>query len=331
MDRGFRRRQWLAAAAAVPLLGARGLHAQPPQTRFPERPVRIVVPYGVGVGPDVVARAVAENLARQWKQPVVIDNKPGASGIVAFGDVRRSAADGHTLYLADTATMCVNPLIHDSLPYDPAKDLVPLTLLFRATFLIIVGGESRFTSVPQMLEAARREPGRVSYASLGNGHASQVAVETLARAAGVRLLHVPFKDIGALFTAVAAGEVDFTAFSYNTVSGLVQRGKLRPLAVAARHRIKDSPGLPTLAEVGAPDVPMHPWAGLVALAGTPEPLLEQLQRDLVAAIDSDAVRERIAPLGFELTPSTAAQFRERVRDDLALYAPLVREGRVAKV
>ena len=328
MDRRLRRRHWLAAAAAAPLLAVPALRAQ---ARHPERAVRIVVPYAVGVGPDVVMRAVGENLARQWKQPVLIENKPGASGIVAFGEVRRTPPDGHTLYLADTATMCVNPLIHDTLPYDPARDLVPLTLLFRATFLIIVGGKSRFTGVPQMLEAARREPGRVSYASLGNGHASQVAVEALARAAGVRLLHVPFKDIGALFTAVASGEVDFTAFSYNTVAGLVQRGKLRPLAVAAQHRIKNLPALPTLAEAGAPDVPMHPWAGLVALAGTPQPVIERLQQDLVAAIGSDAVREQIAPLGFELTPSTAQQFRDRVAADLALYAPLVREGRVTKV
>jgi tripartite-type tricarboxylate transporter receptor subunit TctC len=320
------RRHLLAAAggwSALPLARA--------QPRFPERPVRVVVPYGVGVGPDVVMRSVAEVLQRQWKQAVVVDNKPGASGIVAFGDVRRTAPDGYTLYLADTATMCVNPLLHDTLPYDPARDLVPLTLLFRATFLIVVGGESRFQNVVALLDAARREPGRVSYASLGNGHASHVAIESLARAAGVHLLHVPFKDIGALFTAVAAGEVDFTAFSYNTISGLVARGKLRALAVAARTRIKDSPELPTLAQAGAPDVEMRPWAGLVAVAGTPPPLLDQLQRDLVAAIDSPEVRERIAPLGFELLPSTTQQFRERVQADLALYAPLVREGRVQKL
>lgn len=334
MASSLRRRRLLAAAAAAPVLGTlTTLPAAPAraQGRFPERPVRIVVPYGAGVGPDVVARALGESLARPWKQPVLIENKPGASGIVAFSDVRRTPPDGYTLYLADTATMCVNPLIHDALPYDPEKDLVPLTLLFRATFVLVTGGEGRFRSVPQMLEAARREPERVTYASLGNGHASHVAVESLLRAAGVRMLHVPFKDIGALFTAVAAGEVDLTAFSYNTVSGLVQRGKLRPLAVAARTRIKDSPALLTLAEAGAPDVEMRPWAGLVAPAGTPQPLLEQLQLDLVAAIDSDAVRDKIAPLGFELTPSSAAQFRERVAADLALYAPLVREGRVAKM
>jgi tripartite-type tricarboxylate transporter receptor subunit TctC len=333
------RRALIAAAGAVPLavplalpLAAPPSMAAPVQVqagRFPERSVRIVVPYAVGVGPDVVARTIAEVLQRQWRQPVVIDNKPGASGIVAFGDVRRAAPDGYTLYLADTATMVVNPLINGSLPYDPVRDLAPLTLLFRATFLILVGGESRFTGVAQMLEAARREPGRVSYASLGNGHASQVAIETLARAAGVRLLHVPFKDAGALFTAVAAGEVDFTAFSLNTVAGLVQRGKIRPLAVAARARLKELPQLPTLADAGAPAVEMHPWAGLVAPAGTPAPVLEQLQRDVVAAIDSPEVRQRIETLGFELTPSTPQQLRARAEADRALYAPLVREGRVS--
>jgi len=319
------RRRLLAAAAAS---CAPGLRAQP---RFPERAVRVIVPYGVGIGPDVVMRAVAEVLSARWRQPVLVDNKPGAAGIIAFGEVRRVAPDGHTLFLADTATMSVNPLIHDHLPYDPMRDLVPLTLLFQATFVILVGGDSRWRSMPQLLDAARREPGRISYGSLGNGHASQVAIESLARAADVRLLHVPFKDAGALFTTVAASEVDFTAFGMNSVAGLLQRGRLRPLAVAARKRLADHPDLPTLAEAGAPDVPMHPWAGLVAPAGVPEPVLAQLQQDLVAAINAPEVRARVQPLGFELTPSTPQQFRQRIDADLALYAPLVREGRISRV
>jgi tripartite-type tricarboxylate transporter receptor subunit TctC len=320
------RRDWLAASAAAAL--APLAHAQGPQ--FPDRAVRIVVPYGVGIGPDVVIRSVADVLSRQWKQPVVIDNKPGASGIVAFSELRRTPPDGHTLFVADTATMSVNPLIHDNLPYDPARDLVPLTLLFRATFVLLVGGESRFQSVPQLLDAARREPGRVTYASLGNGHAVHVAIETLARAAGVRMLQVPFKDAGALFTAVASGDVDLTAFSANTVAGLLQQKRLRALAVASKTRIKELPGLPTLAEAGAPDVEMRPWAGLVAVAGTPQPVLDQLQRDLVGAIDSPEVRERIATLGFELTPSTPQQLRARAESDLALYTLLLRDGRLTK-
>lgn len=320
-------RRALLLAAAATAFGHGPARANP---RFPERAVRIAVPYAVGVGPDVVARALAERLTRVWNQTVFVDNKPGASGILAFADVRRVPPDGHTLYLADAGTMCMNPLLHDNLPYDAARDLAPLTLLFRATFVVMVGGASRFTSLAQMLEAAR-QPGKVSYASLGHGHPSQVAVETLARAAGVQLLHVPFKDAGALLTAVASTDVDFTTFSMNTVAGLVQRGRIRPLAVAARQRLADHPDLPTLAEAGGPDLELRPWAGLVAPATVPEALQARLQQDLYAAIDTPELRARTQPLGFELIPSTARQMRERIEADSAVYAPLVREGRVTKV
>lgn len=323
------RRALLGAAAGSALaLAVPPLRAQP---KFPMRVVRIVVPFAVGVGPDTVVRTLAEPLARRWRQPVIVDNKPGASGIVAFGELRRTPPDGHTLFLADTATMAVNPLLHDRLPYDPARDLEPLTLLFRATFVILVGGGGRWSGVAPLLDAARREPGRISYASLGNGHASQIAVEAMALVAGVELLHVPFKDASALFTAVASGEVDFTVFSLHSVAGLLASGRLKALAVAARRRLAEQPQLPTLREAGGPDTTMHPWAGLVAPAGTPTPVLAQLRRDIVAAIDSAEMRTRIEALGFELTPSTAQAFRDQVSADLALVRPLVAAGRVSRL
>lgn len=298
---------------------------------FPERTVRIVVPYAVGVGPDVVARSLAERLTRQWGQPVIVDNKPGASGIVAFGEVRQTPADGHTLFLADTATLAVNPLLHDALPYDVQRDLAPLTLLFRATLALLVGARNRWRSVGELVEAARARREPVSYASLGHGHASQVAIETFARMAGVQLLHVPFKDAGAAFTAVATGDVDFTAFSLNTVAGLIAGGRLRALAVAARARLATHPELPTLAESGGPAVEMHPWAALVARAGTPAPVLEQLQRDIAAALGAPDVVLRAELAGFEITPSTPQALRERIAADRAAVAPLVAEGRIARM
>ena len=300
-------------------------------TGFPERAVRIVVPYSVGVGPDVVARSVAERLAQQWGQPVLVDNKPGASGIVAFNEVRRTVPDGHTLFLADTATLAVNPLLHASLPYDPVRDLVPLTLLFQATFVLWVGGGNRFGNVAALLEAARRAPGSVSYASLGNGHASHVAIETFARAANVSMLHVPFKDVGAMLTAVASAEVDFTAIGVNTVAGLVASGRLRPLAVAAKKRLASHPDIPTLIEAGGPAVEMHPWAALMAVTGTPVAIVEKLQQDVVAALGTPEVRGRAAQAGFDILPSTAQAVRDRMRADAALYAPLVSEGRVTQL
>lgn len=298
---------------------------------FPQRAVRIVVPYAVGIGPDIVARSVAEPLSQRWSQPVWVDNKPGASGIVAFADLRRTAPDGHTLFLADTATLAVNPLLHAQLPYDPARDLLPLTLLFRATFVLWTGGDSRLGSVAVLLDEARRAPGRVSYATLGNGHASHVAIESFARAAGIQMLHVPFKDAGALFTAVASGDVDLTAFSVHTMAGLLARGKVRPLAVAAASRLVSHPAIPTLVEAGGPAVEMHPWAALVAPAGTPAERLAQLQRDIAVALALPEVRARAEQAGFELTPSTPQAVRDRISADTALYGPLVAEGRIARM
>jgi tripartite-type tricarboxylate transporter receptor subunit TctC len=322
------RRSALAGmAGALPALAARPARA----AAFPDHAVRIVVPYSVGVGPDVVARSVAESLAHRWGQPVLVDNKPGASGIVAFGEVRRTPADGHTLFLADTATLAVNPLLHDSLPYDVTSDLTPLTLLFRATFLLWVGAVNRHRTLAELLDAARRAPGRVSYATLGNGHASHVAVETFARAAGVQMLHVPFKDAGALMAAIVSADVDFTAIGMNTVSGLMAAGRVRPLAVAARRRLPGHPEIPTLVEAGGPPVEMHPWAALVTVAGTPQPVADQLQRDLLAAIDTPDVKARADQAGFELTPSTPQALRERIAADVALYRPLVAEGRIARI
>ncbi|MDP2005840.1 MAG: tripartite tricarboxylate transporter substrate binding protein [Rubrivivax sp.] len=329
-SRGLRRRVLLGAAAGAACASAAGASAARVAS-FPSRAVRIVVPYAVGIGPDVVARGIAQHLSRLWAQPVLIDNKPGASGIVAFGDVRRTAADGHTLYLADTATLAVNPLLHSHLPYDPVRDLVPLTLLFHATFLIWAGSRNRLRSIAELQDAARREPERVSYGSLGHGHASHVAIESYARAAGLRLLHVPFKDAGSLFTAVASGEVDFTAFSMNSLAGLMAAGRVRPLAVAARRRLASHPDIPTLAEAGGPPVEMHPWAALVALAGTPAPVLAQLQRDVTGVMARPDVRQLGEQTGFEITPSTPQALRERIAADIAAYRPLVDEGRVARL
>lgn len=298
---------------------------------FPTRAVRIVVPYSGGVGPDVVARALAERLSQRWGQPVVVDNKPGASGIVAFGEVRRTPPDGHTLFLADTATLAVNPLLHAALPYDPVADLAPLTLLFRATFVLWTGGNSRFATLAALLDTARHAPGRVSYATLGNGHASHVAIEAFARAAGLQLLHVPFKDAGSLMISLASGDVDLTAMGFNTMAGLVARGKVRPLAVGAAQRLPDHPELPTLPEAGGPALEMHPWAALVAVAGTPAPLLAQLHGDITQAMASPLVRGPAALAGFEITPSSPQALRARVDADIALYKPLVDEGRITRL
>lgn len=324
------RRSLLLAGAAWALAQPQAQSAAV-AARFPSRPVRIVVPYSVGIGPDVVARAVAHQLSSVWGQAVRVDNKPGASGILAFAEARQVAPDGHTLFVADTATLAVNPLLHDRLPYDPLRDLEPLSLLFQATFVLWTGAGSRFAQMAPLLQAARRQPESVSFATLGNGHASHVAVESLARAAGVRLLHVPFKEAGSLFTALAKGDVDLTAFSHHSLAGLLAAGKVRPLAVAARQRLHELPELPTLAEAGAPAIEMHPWAALVTVAGTAPAVLARLQQDLASALAAPALRQQAEAAGFRITPSTPQGLRQRIEADQALYRPLVEEGRIARL
>ena len=322
------RRTVLKALAAMPALAALGARAE---ASFPSRTVRIVVPYSVGIGPDVVSRTVGEHLSRQWGQAVVIDNRPGASGIVAFADVRSTAPDGHTLFIGDTGTLAVNPLIHAALPYDVDRDLVPVTKLFHSTLAIQVGGGSRFATLQDLLREARRAPDKVSYASLGNGHPMHVAVESMALAANVQFLHVPFKDGGALMTAVVNGDVDFTPLSMFTASGLAQQGKLRALAVATRRRLPSYPDLPTVREAGGPAITMHPWAAVVAVAGTPTPVVDALQRDFTAALKAPDVRRRIEGAGFDIDPLTPRELMALIAADREEYAVLVRLGRVQRV
>ena len=325
---GRRRRTVLRGLAAMPVLVPCAARAQ---ARFPAHAVRLVVPYSPGIGPDVVARTVGDHLARRWSYPVVVENRPGASGIVAFAEVRTTPPDGHTLFVGDTGTLAVNPLTHASLPYDVQRDLVPVTKLFHSTLAIQVGGGNRFRTLDELLRAARRAPGTVSYASLGNGHPMHVAVESMALAADVQLLHVPFKDGGALMTAVANGDVDFTPLSMFTASGLASQGKLRALAVAARQRLPRYPEVPTVREAVGLEVVMHPWAAIVAVAGTPPSVLDTLQRDFTDALRAPEVKGRVEAAGFDIDPLSREALRSLIAADTEEYAVLVRLGRVQRV
>lgn len=298
------------------------------QTPWPAKPVRIVVPYSVGLGPDVVAREVAKFMSRVWKQPVVVENKPGASGIVALSELRKAAPDGYTLFVGDAGSLAANPLLYTNLPYDVGSDVAPISTLFHATFMVFTRRDGRFATLDELLRAAKAMPGRVSYASLGNGHPSQLAVETFARAAGVEFLHVPFRDAGQMIAAVTNGDVDFTTLSMNTSSGMVKAGKWHPLAVAATARLPEYPEIPTIAEAGGPAVVMTPWAALVGVAGTPAAVLDAIRQTTLAALSDRTVRDRVEAQGFTVLGGTPDELAALIRHDATRYEPLVRSGRV---
>ena len=309
---------------ALALAFTRGAAAQ----SFPARTVRIVVPYSVGLGPDVVLRTVAEALAQKWKQSVIIENRPGASGVVALSEVKKTPADGHTLFLGDAGSLAVAPYLHANLPYDPVRDFVPVTTIFRATFFLWTATGSRFASLSDMLREAWANPGRVTYASFGSGHVSELLMESFAQRAGIELLAVRFKDGGQMIGSAANGDIDVLPLSFNSVAGMVRGGKLRPLAIGAARRSPDFPGVATLEEAGGPAMEMTPWAALLAVTGTPPSVVETIRRDVRAVLATPEVRRRIEELGFDVLGSTPRELTDLMRAESDLYASLVRAGRI---
>ncbi len=307
------------------LLVATAAAAQP----FPAKTVRIVVPYSVGLGPDVVMRAVADSLSRTWQQPVIIENRPGASGIVALSEVKKAAADGYTLFLGDAGSLAVAPYLHKSLPYDPVRDFAPITTIFRATFLLWTRADHRFVTLGDMIREAKARPRTVTYASFGAGHVSELLMESFAQQAGVELVAVRFKDGGQMIGAAVTGDIDVLPLSLNSVAGMYKGGKLRPLAVGSRVRLPDLPHTPTIAEAGGPAMAMTPWAALLGVAGTPAPVLEAIQRDVAAALGSSEVRSRVESLGFELLGSPPQELARLMRAESELYGALIRAGRIS--
>ena len=316
--------------ALIAALAAGGLVAACPraQERFPAHPVRILVPFSVGLGPDVLMRVLAERLSRLWGQPVIIENRPGASGTVAMLVGRAAPRDGRTLVLGEAGSLAVMPLLQ-KVGYDPLTDFEPLTTVFRATFALVTGAASRFPDMATLIAQARTGAGRVSYASLGNGHASQVAVEMLAERVGATFHHVPFRDGGQLLSALAQGEVDFTAISMNSAASFVKAGRLRPLAVAASRRLADWPEVPTLAQAGGPAVEMTPWAALMLPAGAPVGVADTLRHAIAEAQADPATKARIESMGFDVVRSTPAQLIDLIRAETELARRLIRLGRIA--
>lgn len=327
------RRRWLAGLgppAALAAYGSLGGWARSwADEAFPSRPVRVVVPFSVGLGPDVVMRVLADHLAHRWNRPVLIDNRPGASGIVALIEARGAPRDGHTLVLGEAGSLAVLPVLRRPVGYDPLRDFEPLTTVFRATFALLVGAQANFPDLAALISQARQAPGRISYGSLGNGHVSQVAVERLAEQIGTTFHHVPFRDGAQLMTSVAQGDVDFTAISMHSAAGFVKGGRLRALAVAGARRLKDWPALATLPEAGGPALEMTPWAALMLPAGAPPGVAQTLRTALLDALGDPAVRAKVESMGFEVLPGTPAQLVELIRAETDLAHRLIRLGRLS--
>ncbi|HEV7912204.1 MAG TPA: tripartite tricarboxylate transporter substrate binding protein [Albitalea sp.] len=297
---------------------------------FPIRPVRAVLPYSAGSGPDAVVRQIGDILSREWGQQLLVDNKPGGNSWIAAAEVKRAPADGYTLFAVDATPMTLQPHLYKQMPFDPAKDFDPVAALYSTNFFIVVAADSPWKSVGDLLAAARANSGRTTYGSWGIGSVAHVGTAMLEGATGVRMTHVPFKELPQLYTAVASGDVDWAFGTAATAGPLVRAKKLRFLAYAGTKRLAGHDDVPTVAEAGGPaGFELRTWVALFAPRGTPKAAIERIGAGVAKALATPEVRERFAGFGFEPWVAPPAAIGKVVDADTRRFAEIVKRASIA--
>jgi len=310
------RRAFLVAASMLALAPALAL------AQYPTRAIRLVVPYPPGGGTDTVARPLAQKLTEQLKQPVIVDNRGGASEIIGTEVVAHAAADGYTL-LMTTNAFAINVALHRTLPYHPARDFAPVARLITTPFMLVAHPGLKAANLGELIAAAKADPGRLNYASLGAGTPHHLAMEWLKQLAGVNIVAVPYKGVGPGLAAVMAGEVQM--MMTGLTAGLVQvkAGKLRALALTTASRSPAVPEVPTVAESGFPGYEALAWYGILAPAATPPDVIARLNAEIGAALRAPDLRERLANIGVDAAPSTQAQLELLISKETERWAKVI--------
>jgi len=289
---------------------------------WPTKTVRIVVPFGAGSTPDLVARLIADQLKQQTGQPFVVEDKPGASGNTGTDAVAKAAPDGATIGISIGGPLAINKLLFAHLPYDPQKDLSLITMLVTQPSALAVNAGLGVTSVPQLIELIKKNPGKYDYGSIGTGSLSQLAMEAIALKSGTKLIHVPYPSSPQAVEALIRNDVQMVCLPAISITPQLGGGKIKLLAITTAQRSPLMPGVPTLKEAGI-DVQADAWMGLIAPAGIPAAMVERINHLVAAAITSPAIREKLAAQLMEPIPDTPAEFRARIEADIARWKPVI--------
>jgi len=312
-----------AAAALLALAGSGQLHAQ--ATAFPARPVRVITPFAAGSGPDVALRVVVEKLAVKWRQPVVVDNKPGGNGFIAIAALRQATPDGHELVQLDSNHLTTHPHTFSKLPYDAQKDLEPVRPLFRNNFFVVVAKDSPYRTLGDIVAAARAKPGQVTYGSWFNGSPGHLGALRLQKMQGIEMLHVPYKEMNQLYAAVSTREVDWALGSAASAGALEKAGKLRFIATAGPKRSKSAPDVPSVDELpGTKGYEVASWTGLFAPKGTPKALREKISADIKEALAEPDVVTRYSGFGYEPFDAGPDDFADTIRQETKGWGEIVK-------
>jgi len=316
---------------ALPLLaGACLLGATLPalaQSAHPSRPVKVVVGYAPGGAVDAVARSINQALQASLGQPFVVENKPGAGTNIAVRSVIEATPDGHTLMMAANA-LAANPSLYQPAPFDPERDLAPVSLIGRVPVVLAANPAAPFVSMAKLVEAAKAKPGSIAFASPGNGSTPHMAIELFAARAGLNLQHIPYRGGAPAITDVIGGQVPLVAVNALEVQPHVRSGRLKVLAVLSPNRSAIFPDVPTIAESGYPGFEASVWYGLVAPAATPKPLIAKLHAEVQKALATPEVRERMTAVGGEVLPGSIEMFAGLIRSERQRYDKLVRDNQI---
>ncbi len=317
------RRQLLAAGFVVTIAVSPTGHAQP--ANWPSQPIRLIVSQSAGGSIDIAARLLAQRLAEPLGVNVLVDNRPGANGLIA-GEAGARASDGHTFLMTSPSTLAINQHVYRKLPYDVQRDFAPVTQTTSIAFMLVVNVASAFRSTEDLIAAARARPDAVRYASAGIGNQSHLAAELLAGAAGVKMLHVPYKGEAPAITDLVGGQVDFIFGTMPALLAQVRAGKLRALAVAQPARVSAAPEIPTAVEQGLRNVEVTGWTGIVAPVATPPGAITRLHSEVTRILQIGEVRDTLARAGAEPVGSSPEQFGAFSRAETIKWGDAVRRA-----
>jgi tripartite-type tricarboxylate transporter receptor subunit TctC len=324
----MQRKQFIQHAAALLAGAASGLPlAVQAQAAWPSKPIRLIVNFPAGGSPDVVARAVAAPLSAALGQQVVVENRSGAGGIVGADAAAKAAPDGHTLLLSSGSAMAIVPLITPRLPFDPAKDLVPVAAGARLELFLVVRSDLPLTSYAEFIRYAKANPGKLTYGTPGNGTSPHIAGEMLKSQAGIFTVHIPYRGAAAVMQDLLGGQVDYS-FDPGIAFPHIKSGRLRLLAMGSAKRSPLYPATPTLAELGLTGFDTGTTHGFWAPAGTPQPIIDRVNAEINKALAMPAVADAIKALGAEPTPMSPAAFGQLIRSDLQRYGVIVKERKI---
>lgn len=314
--------RWIACCA-IPMLASAAMAED-----WPKGPVRVIVPYAAGSTPDLLARLVSERLAARLGKPMVVDNKQGAAGNLGTDAIAKAAPDGQTIGVSIAGPLAVNTLLFKRMPYDPAKDLEPVTIAATQPAVLIVSNKIAASNLTELLALLKKNPKKYSFSSMGAGTVSHLGMEALASRADADLVHVPYSGSGFAVTAVISGEVDMALLPAAAVMPQMKAGKVKGLAIASAQRSASLPELPTLAESGVADVQADAWIGFVVPARTPADITKRLHGELVQILAEPAIREKLRLAYMDPVANTPAEFRSVLAADLARWKPVIQKHNI---